>query len=51
VRTVYQYYSQRIPTVTTHKNSLYLNPRWNNFIDRLDFPQDYPINRMVGLPI
>ena len=47
VRTVYQYYSQHTPTFTTDQNSLYLNPRWNNFIDILDFPKDKPINRMI----
>ena len=47
VRTVYQYYSQHTPTFTTDQNSVYLNPRWNNFIDVLDFPKDYPINRMI----
>ena len=47
VRTVYQYYSQHTPTFTTDQNSLYLNPRWNNFIDILDFPKGYPINRMI----
>ena len=47
VRTVYQYYSQHTPTFITDQNSLYLNPRWNNFIDILDFPKDYPINQMI----
>ena len=47
VRTVYQYYSQHTPTFITDQNSLYLNPRWNNFIDILDFPKDKPINRMI----
>jgi hypothetical protein len=47
VRTVYQYYSQHAPTFITDQNSLYLNPRWNNFIDILDFPKGYPINRMI----
>lgn len=47
VRTVYQYYSQHTPTFITDQNSLYLNPRWNNFVDILDFPKDYPINRMI----
>lgn len=47
VRTVYQYYSQHTPTFSTDQNSLYLNPRWNNFIDILDFPKDKPINRMI----
>jgi hypothetical protein len=47
VRTVYQYYSQHTPTFITDQHSLYLNPRWNNFIDLLDFPKDNPINRMI----
>ena len=47
VRTVYQYYSQHTPTFTTDQNSVYLNPRWNNFIDILDFPKGYPINRII----
>ena len=47
VRTVYQYYSLHTPTFITDQHSLYLNPRWNNFIDLLDFPKDNPINRMV----
>ena len=47
VRTVYQYYSHHTPTFITDQNSLYLNPRWNNFIDILDFPKDKPINRMI----
>ena len=47
VRAVYQYYSQHTPTFITDQNSLYLNPRWNNFIDILDFPKDKPINRMI----
>jgi hypothetical protein len=47
VRTVYQYYSQHTPTFITDQHSLYLNPRWNNFIDILDFPKDNPVNRMI----
>ena len=47
VRTVYQYYSHHTPTFITDQNSVYLNPRWNNFIDILDFPKDNPINRMI----
>src|SRR6266545_3030249 len=37
VRATYQYYSNHTQTFTTDQNSLYLNPRWNNFIDILDF--------------
>ena len=47
VRTVYQYYSHHTSTFITDQNSLYVNPRWNNFIDILDFPKDNPINRMI----
>jgi len=47
VRTMYQYYSNHTPTFTTDQNSLYLNPRWNNFIDILDFPKGAPISRTI----
>lgn len=47
VRTVYQYYSHHTQTFTTDQHSLYLNPRWNNFIDVLDFPRDRPLHRLV----
>jgi len=47
VRTVYQHYSNHTPTFSTDQHSLYMNPRWNNFIDVLDFPKDKPINRLV----
>jgi len=47
VRTVYQYYSHHTQTFTTDQHSLYVNPRWNNFIDLLDFPRDKPINRVI----
>jgi opacity protein-like surface antigen len=47
VRTVYQYYSHHTQTFTTDQHSLYVNPRWNNFIDLLDFPRNKPINRMI----
>jgi hypothetical protein len=47
VRTIYQYYSNHTLISKTDQNSLYLNPRWNNFIDLLDFPQSKPINRII----
>lgn len=47
VRTVYQYYSAHTHNFITDQHSLYLNPRWNNFIDLLDFPRGKPINRMI----
>ena len=47
VRAIYQYYSNHTLTFQTDQNSLYLNPRWNNFIDILDFPKGMPINRVI----
>jgi hypothetical protein len=47
VRTIYQYYSNHTETFTTDQNSLFVNPRWNNFIDVLDFPKSMPVNRMI----
>ncbi|MCP9447592.1 MAG: DUF6132 family protein [Nitrospira sp.] len=47
VRTVYQFYNQHTKTFTTDQHSLYVNPRWNNFIDMLDFPKDKPIHRLI----
>lgn len=47
VRAMYQYYSNHTLTFQTDQNSLYLNPRWNNFIDVLDFPKGMPINRVI----
>jgi hypothetical protein len=47
VRTVYQYYSHHTPTFVTDQHSLFLNPRWNNFIDVLDFPKAQPLNRII----
>ncbi|MCP9452083.1 MAG: hypothetical protein NNA23_05310 [Nitrospira sp.] len=47
VRTVYQFYSQHTKTFITDQHSLYVNPRWNNFIDVLDFPKDKPIHRLI----
>jgi hypothetical protein len=47
LRTVYQYYSHHTPTFVTDQHSLFLNPRWNNFIDVLDFPKIRPINQVI----
>ena len=47
VRATYQYFSLHSPGVSTDQNSLFLNPRWNNFIDILDFPKGMPINRII----
>ncbi|MGH7164294.1 MAG: hypothetical protein ACREIS_02075 [Nitrospiraceae bacterium] len=47
VRTIYQFFSIRSQEFNTDQHSLYLNPRWNNFIDILDFPSRMPINRLI----
>jgi len=47
VRAIYQFFSVHTQDFKTDQNSLYLNPRWNNFIDILDFPSGRPINRLL----
>ncbi len=47
VRAIYQYFSVHTPEFRTDQHSLFLNPRWNNFIDILDFPKGKPINRTL----
>ena len=47
VRWIYQYFSLHTPFLITDQNSMYANPRWNNFIDVLDFPSSKPINRIL----
>lgn len=47
VRATYQYFSLHTPQFRTDQNSVFLNPRWNNFIDILDFPKGMPINRII----
>ena len=47
MRGIYQYYSHHTPTFATDQHSLFANPRWNNFIDWLDFPSGKPINRIL----
>ena len=47
VRTIYQYFSIHSQEFRTDQHSLFLNPRWNNFIDILDFPTHKPINRLL----
>jgi hypothetical protein len=44
---VYQYFGFASKTEIANLNSLYLNPRWNNFLDILDFPSGMPINRLL----
>lgn len=47
VRAMYQFFSIRTEEFTTDQHSVFLNPRWNNFIDVLDFPKRMPINRVI----
>lgn len=47
VGTTYQYFGLTSSTVKADVHSIYANPRWNNFLDILDFPSGKPINRML----
>jgi len=49
VRTMYRYFSYHAQEqgVTTDQNAILINPRWNNFIDVLNFPEGKPISRML----
>jgi hypothetical protein len=43
----YQYFGFSSPDSKADLHSVYLNPRWNNFLDILDFPSEMPINRLL----
>jgi len=47
VRAIYQFFSIHSEEFKTDQHSVYLNPRWNNFIDVLDFPKQKPLNRII----
>ncbi len=47
VGATYQYFSLSSNEVKTDVHSIYANPRWNNFLDILDFPTGMPINRLL----
>lgn len=47
VRSLYQFFSIATREFTTTQHSWLVNPRWNNFIDLLDFPKGRPINRVI----
>ncbi len=47
VRAIYQFFSVHSEEFKTDQHSVYLNPRWNNFIDVLDFPKQRPLNRII----
>jgi hypothetical protein len=43
----YLYFGFATKELSADLNSVYINPRWNNFIDILDFPSGMPINRLL----
>jgi hypothetical protein len=47
VRGVFRHFSLHTQEFKTDQNTLFLNPRWNNFIDVLDFPAHRPFNRLI----
>jgi hypothetical protein len=47
VRGNYRLFNSRTPEFTTTQHTLFVNPRWNNWIDLLDWPPGRPINRML----
>ena len=47
LRTMYQYFSIRTEDATTNQHALFVNPRWNNIFDLLDFPKSMPLNRFL----
>jgi len=47
VRAIYQFFSVHTEEFKTDQHAFFLNPRWNNFIDILDFPKRLPINRLI----
>jgi hypothetical protein len=47
VRGLYRFFSLHTHEYRTDQHAVLLNPRWNNFIDILDFPKSHPINRII----
>ncbi len=47
VRVGYQYFSIHTDDFRTDQHALFLNPRWNNVLDLLDFPASMPISRIL----
>src|SRR5215510_7795075 len=43
----YQYFGLLSKDEKSDLHSVYVNPRWNNFLDVLDFPSGRPINRVL----
>lgn len=47
VRLGYQYFSIHTDDFRTDQHGVFLNPRWNNVLDLLDFPASMPIHRVL----
>lgn len=47
VRIGYQYFSVHTGDFRTDQHALFLNPRWNNVFDLLEFPASMPIGRIL----
>lgn len=47
MRVGYQYFSIHTDDFQTDQHALFLNPRWNNVLDLLDFPASMPIRRIL----
>lgn len=47
IRAGYQYFSIHTDDFKTDQHALFLNPRWNNVLDLLNFPASMPISRML----
>lgn len=47
VRVGYQYFSIHTDDFHTDQHALFLNPRWNNALDLLEFPASMPIGRIL----
>lgn len=47
VRTMYQYFSIHAQDFKTDQHAVFVNPRWNNVLDLLDFPKSQPLNRLL----
>jgi hypothetical protein len=47
VRTMYQYFSIHAQDFKTDQHAVFVNPRWNNVLDLLDFPKSLPLNRLL----
>ena len=47
VRTVYRFLDLHAENENVTQHIVFLNPRWNNFIDVLNFPSGHPINEII----